>query len=224
MSVSCAPWTVLLVDDHAVVREGYKRLLERQGDVTVVGEAADAAEALQLFARLRPQIVVMDVSLPDISGIEATRRLLARDADARVLMFSMHEDAIFARRALQAGASGYVTKACEPDVLLEAVRWVAQGRRYVSAGVAADLAATEALSQASAPRALTAREFEILRLLTQGRSIRQIGRSMGLSPKTVSNHQTSIRQKLAVNSAVQLLQAAERLGLAGPSPRGPDAV
>ena len=222
--MSFPPCTVLLVDDHAVVREGSKRLLERQGDVTVIGEAADAAEALQLFVRLRPQIVILDVTLPDISGIEATRRLLAHDAGARVLIFSMHEDAIFARRALQAGACGYVTKASEPDVLLEAVRWVAQGRRYVSAQVAADLAAAEALSQASAPRALTAREFEILRLLTQGRSIRQIGRSMGLSPKTVSNHQTSIRQKLGVDSAVQLLQAAERLGLAGSSPRGPGAL
>ena len=221
--MSASACTVLLVDDHAVVREGYKRLLERQGDLAVIGEAADGAEALQLFARLRPQIVVMDVTLPDISGIEATRRLLARDPGARVLIFSMHEDAIFARRALQAGAFGYVTKSSEPEVLLEAVRWIAQGRRYVSAQIGADLAAADALSQASAPQALTAREFEVLHLLAQGRSVQEIGRSMGVSSKTVSNHQTSIRQKLGVDSAVQLLHAAERLGLLASAPRGPDA-
>ena len=207
-----APCTVLLVDDHAVVREGYRRLLERQGDVVVIGEAADAAGAQRLAETLSPQVIVMDISLPDTSGIEATRRLLARNPATRVLVFSMHEEPIFARRALQAGACGYVTKASAPDVLLEAVRWVAQGRRYLSAGIAADLAAAEALQSAS-PDALSSREFEILGLLARGHSIPQIARVMGLSPKTVANHQSVIRQKLGADSALQLLQAAVRLGL-----------
>src|SRR5579883_1158781 len=113
---------VLLVDDHAVVREGYRRLLERQADIGVVGEAADAQQALVMFERLRPDIVVMDISLPRVSGIEALTRLLALEREARVLMFSMHADVIFARRALEAGAFGYLTKASAPDVLVAAVR------------------------------------------------------------------------------------------------------
>jgi len=217
-----APYTVLLVDDHAVVRQGYRRLLEHKGEVSVIGEAADATEAQRLFKTLRPRVVVMDITLTDISGIEATRRLLMHDAGARVLIFSMHEDAIFARRALQAGALGYVTKTSEPDVLLDALRCVAQGRRYVSAQIAADLAAADALVPGATHQALSAREFEILRLLAQGHSVQQIGRNMGLSPKTVSNHQTAIRQKLGVDSALQMLQVAERLGLLPHRPAWPN--
>src|SRR5271155_335741 len=122
--------SVLLVDDHAVVREGYRRLLERHGGIAVVGEAADAATAHALFCCLDPQIVVMDITLPGTSGIEAMRRILVYRSDARVLIFSMHEDAIFARRALQAGAFGYVTKASAPHVLVDAIRSVAAGQKY----------------------------------------------------------------------------------------------
>ena len=132
--------SVLLVDDHAVVREGYRRLLERHGDIAVIGEAADAATAYSLFCRLDPQIVVMDITLPGTSGIEAMRRMLAHKPDARVLIFSMHEDAIFARRALQAGAFGYVTKASAPNVLVEAIHAVAAGKKYLSPEIAQKLA------------------------------------------------------------------------------------
>jgi len=132
--------TVLLVDDHAVVREGYRRLLERHGDIVVIGEAADAAEAHALFRKLAPQIVVMDITLPGLSGIEAMRRMLEHEPDSRVLIFSMHEDAIFAKRALQAGAFGYVTKASAPGVLVEAVHTIASGKKYLSAAVAQALA------------------------------------------------------------------------------------
>ncbi len=215
-----APLSVLLVDDHAVVREGYRRLLERRGEIAVVGEAADADTACELFGRLRPQIVVMDITLPGVSGIDAMRRMLARHPDTRVLVFSMHEDAIFARRALQAGAYGYVTKASAPAVLLEAVHAIAAGRRYLSPGIAEQLALGDTLLDPRARHALSAREFEVLRLLAQGHSVRDIAQSMGLTAKTVANHQSTIKQKLGAESAIQLLRAASRLGLL--APRGPD--
>ena len=113
-SATAGKITVLLVDDHAVVREGYRRLLEKRGDIVVIGEAANATEAHDLFSSLAPQVVVMDIALPGVSGIEAMRRMLARQPETRVLIFSMYEDAIFANRALQAGARGYVTKASAP--------------------------------------------------------------------------------------------------------------
>jgi two-component system, NarL family, invasion response regulator UvrY len=205
--------TVLLVDDHAVVREGYRRLLERHGDIVVVGEAADASEAHALFRELSPQIVVMDITLPGLSGIEAMRRMLDHEPGTRVLIFSMHEDVIFAKRALQAGAFGYVTKASAPGVLVEAVHTVAGGKRYISAAVAQALALRADVLDAAATNSLSAREFEVLRQLVRGQSIKDIALSMGVTPKTVSNHQSVIRQKLGADSAVQLLSIAKTLGL-----------
>jgi two-component system invasion response regulator UvrY len=205
--------TVLLVDDHAVVREGYRRLLERHGDIVVIGEAADATEALAMFRKLAPQIVVMDITLPGLSGIEAMRQMLDHEPDTRVLMFSMHEEVIFAKRALEAGAFGYVTKASAPGVLVEAVHTIANGTKYLSAAIAQALALRADTLDAAASNGLSAREFEVLRQLVQGRSINEIARSMGINPKTVSNHQSVIRQKLGADSAVQLLSIARKLGL-----------
>jgi two-component system invasion response regulator UvrY len=205
--------TVLLVDDHAVVREGYRRLLERHGDIAVIGEAADAASAHSLFCRLNPQIVVMDITLPGTSGIEAMGRMLQFKADSRVLIFSMHEDAIFAKRALQGGAFGYVTKASAPNVLVEAVHSVAAGKKYLSADIARKLALRDFAGHPSAADSLSAREFEVLRQLAQGRSVKEIAQSMGLHPKTVSNHQSAIKQKLGAETAIQLFQKAAQMGL-----------
>jgi len=205
--------TVLLVDDHAVVREGYRRLLERAGDIIVVGEAADAIQAYELFDALAPQIVVMDITLPGLSGIEAMRHMLDRQPTTRVLIFSMHEEVIFARRALQGGAYGYVTKASAPGVLVEAVHAVAGGRKYLSADVAQDLALRADALDAAACNGLSPREFEVLRQLLRGQSVKDIALSMGINPKTVSNHQSVIRQKLGADSAVQLLSIARRMGL-----------
>lgn len=204
--------TVLLVDDHAVVREGYRQLLERHGDIVVVGEAADASEAHALFCKLAPQIVVMDITLPGLSGLEAMRRMLDYEPGTRVLIFSMHEDVIFARRALQAGAFGYVTKASAPSVLVEAVHAVASGEKYLSAAVAQALALRADTLSGAATNGLSAREFEVLRQLVRGQSIKDIALSMGINPKTVSNHQSVIRQKLGADSAVQLLSIARKLG------------
>ena len=207
------PITVLLVDDHAVVREGYRRLLERQGDILVIGEAADAAKAHALFSALHPQIVVLDITLPGTSGMEALRRMLVYRPGTRVLVFSMHEEAIFARRALQAGAFGYLTKASAPNVLVEAVHAVAQGKKYLSADIARKLALREAGVEQQGADKLSAREFEVLRLLAQGRSVKEIAESLGLNSKTVANHQSTIKQKLGADTALQLLIKANELGM-----------
>ncbi|AQH00516.1 response regulator transcription factor [Caballeronia cordobensis] len=202
--------SVLLVDDHAVVREGYKRLLELSPDVNVAGEAANAAEAYQKFCALQPDVVVMDLALPGASGIEAMRRMLAREPHAHVLIFSVHEEAIFVRRALDAGARGYVTKASAPDVLVEAVRAVARRISYLSPDVSQALALRASIQEG---RQLSAREFEVLRLLVQGYTLPSIAEKLGLSQKTVANHQSVIRQKFGADNGVQLAQIANRLGL-----------
>jgi two-component system, NarL family, invasion response regulator UvrY len=208
--------TVLIVDDHAVVREGYRRLLEESGKVTVIGEAANATEAYQQFCNLSPHVVVMDIALPGVSGIEAMRRILARQPDARVLVFSMYEDAIFVRRSLDAGAAGYLTKASAPRVLVEAVNAVASGKRYLSHDVAQTLALAPG-PEAAAQHSLSAREFEVLKLLVQGCSLAEIAQQLGVNQKTVANHQSAVRQKLGAGSAAQLLRIAMRMGLVPPA-------
>jgi DNA-binding NarL/FixJ family response regulator len=206
--------TVLLVDDHAVVREGYRRLLEQDATLKVIGEAATSAEALRKEDELLPDVIVLDIALPGVSGIETLRRILAHRPAARVLMFSMYQDRIFAERAFEAGASGYLSKASAPEHLIEAVRTVLAGRRYLSPDV--EHAMTAPASPASAAMSsLSARELEILRLLTQGYGLGEIGERLGVSTKTIANHQSSIRQKLGAGNALQLLLAARQLGLSG---------
>ncbi len=206
--------TVLLVDDHAVVREGYRRLLEKSPSIRVVGEACDAQSAYTAFIELKPQVTVMDIALPGASGIDALRRIRTRAAQARVLMFSMYEDPVYAAQALQAGARGYVTKAAAPGVLVEAVLEVARGQTYLVGRVAHELALRNVAEAKDAASVLSPREFEVLRMLVAGRSLTDIAKNLGLTTKTVANHQSILRQKLGVNTAVQLLQAAARLGIA----------
>lgn len=204
--------SVLLVDDHAVVREGYRRLLERDDSLHVVGEAATAADAIRCDAELRPDVVVLDIALPGVSGIEILRRIIARRSDARVLMFSMYQDGIYASRAINAGAHGYLSKASAPDLLVEAVRCVAKGRRYLSPDVEEAMKRQSPATNQLAD-ALSTRELEVLRMLTQGFGVEEIGERLGLSPKTAANHQSSIKQKLGANSALQLILIAQQFGL-----------
>jgi two-component system invasion response regulator UvrY len=212
MGTSDARIGVLLVDDHAVVREGYRRLLERDARLNVVGEASSAAETLRLDAQLRPDVIVLDIALPGVSGIEILRRVLSRRPEACVLMFSMYQDGIYATRALQSGARGYISKASAPDLLIEAVRSVASGQRYVSPDVEAALSKQKSRTSQLADT-LSTRELEVLRLLTQGYGMDEIGERLGLSPKTAANHQSSIKQKLGASSALQLILIAQQYGL-----------
>jgi two-component system invasion response regulator UvrY len=211
-SGSVARIGVLLVDDHAVVREGYRRLLERDLRLNVVGEASSAAEALRFDAQLKPDVIVLDIALPGVSGIEILRRILSRRPDACVLMFSMYQDGIYATRALEAGARGYLSKSSAPELLIEAVRSVASGRCYVSPDVEAAMSKQRSRSSHLAD-ALSTRELEVLRLLTQGYGMDEIGAQLGLSPKTAANHQSSIKQKLGATSALQLILLAQQYGL-----------
>jgi len=208
--------SVLLVDDHAVVREGYKRLIERSPDLHVGGEASTAAEAYRAFADTDPDVTVMDISLPDVSGIEALRHILARSADARVLMFSIHTETTYVERALAAGARGYLTKASAPDLLVGTIRAVVRGEVFVSPDVSAALAARSRERIDDAIDTLSTREFEIARLLVNGLSVREIAERLCLTYKTVANYQTGIRQKLGAPTSARLLQIAARCGLATP--------
>ena len=202
---------VMLVDDHAVVREGYRRLLECQGDLQVVAEAGDGQQALLAWREQQPEVTVVDLALPGLGGLELISRLRQRDPRARLLAFSMHRDPVWATQALRAGALGYVTKSSPPEALVAAVREVARGH-----GVLSDDIAAHAEAPAAPPPHLTlsAREFDVLRGLLQGASLDQIAEALHISPKTVSNLQTALRQKLGVANAVELLRYAQAHGLA----------
>jgi DNA-binding NarL/FixJ family response regulator len=204
---------VLLVDDHAVVREGYRRLLEATDRIAVVAEADNGEDAYRRFLELAPDVVVMDISLPGIGGLEVLRRVLAREPAAQVLMFSMHEDPVFVSRALERGARGYLTKASAPEMMVEAVLSIADGRRFIAPDVAQILEARRSLAADSVLDPLTEREFEVLRLLIEGRSVPEIADLMCLSAKTISNYQTAIRQKIGAETPMQLLRAALANGL-----------
>ena len=210
--------SVLLVDDHAVVREGYRRLLEDNG-IRVIAEASTASEAYQQFCALAPSVVVMDIALSGVSGIEGTRRILARSANARVLVFSMYEEIIFVRRALDAGAAGYLTKSSAPRVLVEAVTTVARGQRYLSHDVAVAMALAPQPNTDSVQPELSAREFEVLKLLAQGYSSAEIAKQLCRNQKTVANQQSAIKQKLGADNTAQLVRIAMQLGLVPPIER-----
>ena len=205
--------TVLLADDHAVVREGYRRLLERTSEITVVAEAGSGEDAYRLFVEHVPHVTVLDINLPGIGGLECARRILAREPQARILMFSMHEDVVFPSRALQMGARGYVTKSSAPEVLVEAVRLVAEGKLYISHDMAQELAVQMLPGHDNPLQALSPREFEVFRLLVAGHSIGEIGRILSLSYKTVANHQSNIRAKLDVSNTAQVVRMAMMHGM-----------
>ncbi len=208
--------TVMLVDDHAVVREGYRRLIEKQGDMAVVAEAATGAEAYDHYKRHRPQVTVVDLSMPGKGGIEILRHIRKWDERARVLVFTMHQNAAFAAQAFKAGALGFVTKSSEPSLLISAIREVSHGRRALSPDISLALALMHIGDQESPLENLTAREFEIFRMLAEARSATEIAQILNLSAKTVSNYRFIIRAKLGVDSDIELAHLATRLKVVDP--------
>lgn len=203
---------IILVDDHAVVRTGYRRLLDAEPGLQVVGEAASADEANALIMHTTADLAVVDLSLRGSSGIEAIRRMLARQPGLKVLVLSMHEGAGHITQALRSGALGYLTKYCEPGDVIDGIRRVATGKRVFSPEIAQVLA-DEAVDGDGALAHLTPREFEVLRMLAHGDSANHIANSMHLSPKTVLNYLSLIRQKLDADSDFKLLHLAARHGL-----------
>jgi len=208
---------IMLVDDHAVVREGYRRLIEKHGGMHVVAEAADGASAYTQYKQHRPDVVVLDLSMPGKGGIEALRHLRQWDEAAKVLVFSMHENATYAVQAFQAGAKGYITKSSPPTLLIEAIREVAAGRRAIGQDMSEALAVTH-LDGARGPiDRLTAREFDIFRMLAGAKSGDEIARTLNLSAKTVANYHYIIKSKLGVASDVELVHLALKYRIIDPA-------
>lgn len=203
---------LLLIDDHAVVRQGYRRLLEQQGTMAVVGEAATGAEAMRCWRELEPDLCIVDLALPDLGGLELISRIRLRAPDARLLAFSMHRDSLWATQAMRAGAIGYVTKISPPEVLLRGVHEAAQGRRFISPDIAAEVWPLLCERDAAGDMELSPRESEILRLLLSGVGVAEIARALSLSPKTVHNTHYQIKTKLGADNDFDLVRRARRLG------------
>ncbi len=204
---------VLLADDHPVVRSGYRRLLEQAGDIAVVAEAATGEAAYTLLLADPPDVLVTDLSMPGGGGLALIRRAVQRALATRILVFSMHDGAALVRQAFDAGARGFLTKASAPDSLVDAVRALHTGRRYLGADLPAALLERDPVQEAARLAALSGREFEIFRLLAQGRSAADCAGALCLSPKTVANHQTLIKEKLGVATSAALVHLAIRHGV-----------
>ena len=205
--------SVLLVDDHAVVRTGFKTLLENQGDIDVIAEAESGESACRQYIDHDPDVVIMDLSLPGIGGLEAIRRIVSRQSDAKILVFSMHEDTAFVEQALQAGARGYIGKSSAPGVLVEAVRQIANGNIYIDPDIAQRLAFQKTKGGDSPFEALSTREFEIFCLLAEGLSVNDVAGRLSLSYKTVANYATQIKSKLEVGTPAELARLTIRHGI-----------
>jgi len=205
---------VLLVDDHAVVRVGFRLLLQTTAEVAVVGEAESGEAACQRYTEVEPDVVVMDLSMPGMGGLEALRRIQARDPRARVLALSAQDDPMHARRALRQGALGFLSKRSAPEALLEAVRTVAAGRRYIDPSLAQELALAELDGASDSPiERLSEREFEVFIRLARGATVQRIAEDLKVSTSTVGTHLYNIKQKLGAGNQSELTLLAIRHGL-----------
>ena len=204
---------VVMVDDHAVVRVGYRTVLGNATGIEIVAEADSGEAGFLTFVEHDPDIVIMDISLPGISGFEAIRRIVARSSAAKILAFSMHEDTAFVEQALQAGARGYVGISSAPIILVEAVQQIAAGNIYLEPEIAQRLAFQKTRGQTSPFANLSTREFEIFCLLAEGLSASDIGSRLSLSAKTVANYSTQTKSKLEVKSIAEIARIAIRHGV-----------
>lgn len=204
---------ILLVDDHAVVRAGYRTLLKSSPHIEVGAEAESGEQAYSLYKELAPDVVIMDLTLPGMGGLEAIRRIIQYDPQARILVFSMHDDTAFVAHALQAGAQGYVTKSSAPDILVEAALRVASGDTYLDHDSAKRLALQKSRGQRRIYDELSSREFEIFCLLAEGLNTASIAQRLPVSYKTIANCSTRIKAKLNVGTHAELVHLAIRHGI-----------
>lgn len=207
------PINILLVDDHSVVRAGIRRLLEQRSGFTVIAEAESGEQAYQLFGEYLPDLTVMDLTMRGMGGLEAISRIVMRYPTAKILVLSMHESGVFATQALKAGAKGYLSKSSLADELVSALEVILAGRTYIDTAMAKSLALENLDDEASPLQQLSPREFEIFRLLADGGDCDSIAQALKISSKTVSNHQTSVKQKLNINSPVEMVRFAIRAGI-----------
>jgi DNA-binding NarL/FixJ family response regulator len=203
----------MLADDHAVVRAGYRFLLENVQDIEVVAEASSGEDALAQFGEVKPDVLVIDLTMPGIGGMEAIRQLRRSQPEARILVFSMHENAALVEHALQEGAAGYISKNSPPDTLVAAVRRIAAGNIYIDSELAQSMVVQQSRGQREALAGLSTRELQILRLFAEARAIEEIAESLSLSNKTIANYLTQIKDKLNVSSSAELVRLAISKGL-----------
>jgi DNA-binding NarL/FixJ family response regulator len=207
---------VVLADDHALVRQGFRRILEDEMDIEVIGEAGGGAEAIELDQRLDPDVVVLDMNMPEINGLHAAIEILRRRPDRPILMLSMYDDVQYVRNALNAGIKGYILKNALETDLIRAVRAVAAGKRFLSPELAAAVEGSPATADTAEDERfaqLSAREIQVLRLIAMGRTNREIGKLLGVSANTVAVHRTNLMATLGVHKAAELVLIAVRKGL-----------
>jgi DNA-binding NarL/FixJ family response regulator len=211
--------TILLVDDHRILREGLRRILESEPGFQVVGEASDGEQAVKLASELRPNLVLMDISMPRLSGVDATRRICDGNPDVKVLVLSMHEDRACVEQVLRAGASGYVLKDASTVELFSAIEAVCSGDSYLSPSITQQVVSALSRPGERTPRAdasLTNREREVLQLIAEGFSSKEIAEKLGLSLKTVESHRANLMEKLDIHKVSGLVRFAIRSGLVNP--------
>lgn len=204
---------VVLVDDHTVVRSGLRRLLESHKSIEIVAEADTGEMAYQVYGEVLPDVILMDISMPGMGGLEAAKRILQRYPQAKIVIFSMHEAVSFAAQALKTGVKGYVTKTGVADDLVQAVLDVSKGRTFLSQDVAQKVALQTLVGESNPLQQLTSREFEVFRLLAEGKRVEDVAEMLKISQKTVANYYTLIKQKLSVNSPVEMVRLAMKHGL-----------
>jgi DNA-binding NarL/FixJ family response regulator len=205
---------ILLVDDHTIVRQGLKLIISAHSDLEVVGEAANGREAVELADKLRPDMVLMDVAMPELNGIEATRRLLSANARIKVLVLSMHKEAVYVREILKAGARGYILKDAIDTELLNAIRSVAKGDGYISPAVSGALLNDYRKDVTDPVDLLSGREREVLQLIAEGKTNKEVATKLNLSVYTVDSHRGKIMEKLNLHSTGELVRFAIKHGLA----------
>lgn len=210
------PIRILLVDDHAIVREGYRSLLDKQANMEIIAEASSGEEVYVMFKKSHPNLVVMDLSLPDQSGLETIVRIRKYDPEAVILVFSMHQSPMVAMKATQAGALGYVTKSSSPDLLIRAINDVKKGKLALSPDIAQAIAMEHVGGECSAFKDLTVREFDILRMLVEAKSTSEIADILNISPKTVANCHYLIKRKLGVSTDIELTHLAIKMKVINP--------
>jgi DNA-binding NarL/FixJ family response regulator len=208
---------ILLADDHKIIRDGLRSLLEKEPDLEVIAEAGDGTTTVKLARKLKPEVVIMDITMPDLNGIEATRQIMAELPNVKVIALSMHSDRRFVVGMLKAGASGYLLKDCAFDELIHTVHTVVKNRTYLSPRIT-NIVVDDYLRQVSTTNSsvisvLTAREREVLQLLAEGKTTRQIADHLYLSVKTIETHRRQIMDKLDIHSIAELTKYALREGL-----------
>lgn len=205
---------VLLVDDHELVRTGIKRLLDDSRGIEVVGEAETGEDAIRLGKELKPQVVLMDVNMPGIGGLEATRKLLQYDPEIKVIVVTVHAEAPFPTRLLEAGATGYLSKDCGFEEIISAIRAVNEGERYIASEIAQQIALAMMPGSRQSPfDKLSQREMQVMLMVTQGQNVQDISDKLCLSPKTISTYRHRLFEKLNVENDVELTRLAMRHGM-----------